>query len=113
MATVNEILKECVANGNYQPMRYHTGDADIQEKFDYAFCTKEDTFRLQTIKGFVECPLNEVNHKILWNRLGDIPTNEDNEIEEPFLHFGVGTETTDIWIWFEWFFDIQLGEVYF
>lgn len=41
----------------------------------------------------------------LWIRLGDIPTTPDGEdvdcIEEPFLHFPVGTHREDIWHWFE------------
>lgn len=54
----------------------------------------------------------------LWDKLGDIPTvppagNEGDDddstlpvgaegsIEEPFLHFPVGTHREDIWHWFE------------
>lgn len=41
----------------------------------------------------------------LWARLGDIPTFPEGEwvdgIEEPFLHFEVGTHREEIWRWFE------------
>ena len=39
--------------------------------------------------------------KKLWNKLGDVPINEDEEIDEDFLHFKKGTHREDIWHWFE------------
>ena len=39
--------------------------------------------------------------KDLWKELGDIPINDDEEIEEPFLHFEKGTDRYEIWHWFE------------
>lgn len=46
----------------------------------------------------------------LWNKLGDIPTNEDDEIEEDFLHFEIGTDKFEIWHWFEEKFDLSVGK---
>lgn len=43
--------------------------------------------------------MNEL--KELWDKLGDIPINEDEEIEEVFLHFDKGTDRYEIWHWFE------------
>lgn len=37
----------------------------------------------------------------LWETLGDIPINEHEEIELPFLHFEAGTPRDTIWDWFE------------
>lgn len=37
----------------------------------------------------------------LWDQLGDIPTNDADEIEEGFLHFDLGTHRESIWHWFE------------
>ena len=48
--------------------------------------------------------------RALWSQLGDIPIDEDEQIEEPFLHFPIGTEREDIWHWFEETFDIVLGD---
>jgi len=48
--------------------------------------------------------------KKLWLRLGDIPINEDEEIEQRFLHFGVGTHREEIWHWFEGKFDLSVAE---
>lgn len=39
--------------------------------------------------------------KKLWEDLGDIPVNDDGEIEEKFLDFEVGIDREEIWYWFE------------
>ena len=57
----------------------------------------------------IERQLQDFNWHIIWNKLGNVPVDANNEIEEQFEHFPVGTERTEIWHWFEWFFDIQLG----
>ena len=41
----------------------------------------------------------------LWEEFGDIPINDDDEIEEEFLEFEVGTDRFEIWHWFEDTFD--------
>lgn len=47
----------------------------------------------------------EVEHlervKALWDRLGDVPINENEKIDTDFLHFSEGTHREDIWHWFE------------
>ncbi len=42
------------------------------------------------------CTLSE-----LWEMFGDIPVNNDDEIEEDFLNFPVGTSKIDVWHWFD------------
>lgn len=37
----------------------------------------------------------------LWDKLGDIPVNNDDEIEEDFLGFPAGTSKFDVWHWFD------------
>ncbi len=39
--------------------------------------------------------------KKLWEELGDIPINDEGEIDVPFLDFEKGTPREDIWHWFE------------
>ena len=39
--------------------------------------------------------------KELWKQLGNVPTNEDGELQEPFLHFESGIEAIEVWKWFE------------
>lgn len=44
----------------------------------------------------------------LWNVLGNIPTDDNGNIELQFLHFRVGTDRLVIWHWFEETFDISI-----
>ena len=37
----------------------------------------------------------------LWHRFADIPINDDDLIEAPFLHFPAGTYRFDVWHWFD------------
>ena len=37
----------------------------------------------------------------LWERFSEIPVNDDDEIEEDFLGFDVGTSKFDVWHWFD------------
>lgn len=37
----------------------------------------------------------------LWGKLSNIPIDENEDIEEEFLHFPVGTNREDIWHWFD------------
>jgi hypothetical protein len=48
--------------------------------------------------------------KDLWKQLGNIAINDDEEIEETFLDFEVGTERSDIWTWFEEEFNLSVAE---
>ncbi|MFR8177176.1 MAG: hypothetical protein ACLVB5_08880 [Christensenellales bacterium] len=41
------------------------------------------------------------NLRRLWAEFGDIPINDRDEIEEPFLHFERGTDRFEIWHWFD------------
>ena len=50
----------------------------------------------------------------LWELLGDVPTNEEEEIDEDFkdeqgnVLFAKGTDVYSIWHWFEEEFDISV-----
>jgi len=45
-------------------------------------------------------PLTELY--ALWDQLGDVPVTDDGEqLDAPFLHFPPGTQTLDVWHWFE------------
>ena len=37
----------------------------------------------------------------LWAEFSDIPINDLDEIEAPFLHFSVGTNRFEVWHWFD------------
>lgn len=49
----------------------------------------------------------------LWSKLGDIPTDSDDKIEENFFHFDVGTHREEIWHWFEDTYDISIVDTFF
>lgn len=44
----------------------------------------------------------------LWVELGDLPINEAEEIELPFLHFEANTHRETIWHWFEERFNVYI-----
>ena len=44
---------------------------------------------------------DESQLKDLWEQFGEIPINDCDEIEKPFLHFPAGTYRFDIWHWFD------------
>ena len=77
-----------------------------------------DTLNLYTLKNH-KCPLCETDGfltdyvaKRLWDELGNIPCDEidDQEIEESFLHFEIGTNKFYIWHWFEKTFDLSVAK---
>lgn len=43
-----------------------------------------------------------------WEQLGTIPVTGDGELESAFLHFPVGTDSEDIWHWFESTYDLPV-----
>ena len=47
--------------------------------------------------------------KELWEQFGDISINDNDEIEEPFLDFSIGTNRFEIWEWFEEKFNISVA----
>ncbi|MAD79222.1 MAG: hypothetical protein CMJ50_00045 [Planctomycetaceae bacterium] len=51
--------------------------------------------------------------RALWSALGDVPVNEDGELEEAFYDFEEGCDREYIWGWFEETFDICIGKEFF
>lgn len=52
-------------------------------------------------------PISEENLKKMeehWEKLGDIPVNDDGEIQEPFMQYPVGTDREEIWRFFDEFY---------
>lgn len=45
--------------------------------------------------------MNDAELEALWKKLGNYTIDEDDCIEEPFLHFSKGTDRMDIWHWFD------------
>jgi len=45
----------------------------------------------------------------VWDKLRDIPINDDDEIDLAFMHFEKGTDLDDIWHWIENTYDVSIG----
>lgn len=45
----------------------------------------------------------------LWQSLGDVPINDDDEIVEPWKQFPAGTDRFEIWHWFEDTFGLSVA----
>ena len=46
-------------------------------------------------------PFNDSELETLWKLFGDVPINNDDEIEEDFIDFPAGTYRFEIWHWFD------------
>jgi len=67
---------------------------------------------LEKIFKFLQKQVADVN----WQMLADVPVNIDEEIDIDFIltngtKFEKGTEVSDIWYYFEDFFDVTVGEM--
>lgn len=82
-------------------------------KFDF-----EDSAYEQLIKVRNSCPQGrkwafedpKKAAKVLWDALADIPIDDDEQIEIPFLQFPAGVEKWHIHHWFENYFDISIAK---
>lgn len=112
---INKQIRKIVENGNYLSSKYYENLSMTQErmsKTDYSYyvTTADNVFHFYTKDKEFELDIKDFDWKILWDKLGNIPVNENDEIDEPFEHFEIGTDKMDIWHWFEFFFDIKLGD---
>lgn len=41
------------------------------------------------------------DEKRLWDEFSEIPVDNDDCIERPFLHFKAGTDRFEVWRWFD------------
>jgi hypothetical protein len=49
--------------------------------------------------------------RLLWVEFGNIPINDADQIEEPFLNFPLLADRFDIWHWFEDTFGVTIEEL--
>ena len=54
--------------------------------------------------------LRKHNAQFYWDVLGNVPVNEDGEIEEDFYEFSEGTDREEIWHWLEYTFNISVAK---
>ncbi|MDG1751927.1 MAG: hypothetical protein P8I03_09745 [Thalassotalea sp.] len=48
--------------------------------------------------------------KCLWVHFGNTPINDNEELEDEFLHFEAGTDKFDVWHWFEEEFNLSIAK---
>jgi len=48
--------------------------------------------------------------KKMWQELGDIPVDKDDNIDTEWKHFPIGTSKFDIWHWLEDTYDISVAK---
>ena len=48
--------------------------------------------------------------KKYWSNLGNIPVNENDEIDEEFDGFPIGTDKIEIWSYIEEYFNVSIYE---
>jgi hypothetical protein len=49
--------------------------------------------------------------KDIWQKLGNVTINENEEIDIPFMQFPIGTHRQEIWLWFEEKYNIIIGNI--
>ena len=82
--------KYCVAHG-FSMVDSALSDINIDWDYDFAICRSVEPGKY-----------TELQIKELWSQFEDIPVDPVTElIEVPFLHFGPGTHSEEIWKWFD------------
>jgi hypothetical protein len=112
--TLNKKMRNFVENGSYIERKYYETTEQLQARmskndYHYSIRCNDDILSFTTKNTTIEIPKKDFDWRMLWDKLGNVPTNDD-EIETDFEHFPIGSQTTEIWQWFEWFFDISLGK---
>lgn len=92
--------------------------APMVEEFNYHFASESEAWAwLVTAREMHPDGKNweidpakktECAHHLL-SLLRDVCVNDDDEIEQPFLHFDELTDRTDIWHWIEVEFDVSIA----
>ena len=115
---LNKKITKIIGNGNYIKSHYYE-TLEITRKrmndtdYSYYTTTSDNILHFYTKDKIIEMRVEDFDWRIIWAKLGDIPVNDEDEIEESFEHFEVGADRMEIWAWFEWFFGVTLGkEIY-
>jgi hypothetical protein len=112
---LNKRMGEFITNGSYIDMKYYEIPENLQARmtgmdYHYSIRTDDDMLFFITKDKMYQIPKKDFDWRMLWDKLENVPTDDNDEIEEEFEHFAIGSDTTEIWRWFEWFFDIVLGD---
>ena len=115
---LNNKIEKIINNGKYIKSHYYE-TLDMTQKrmsdtdYSYYTTTADNILHFYTKNKSFALNVKDFNWRMLWDKLGNVPVNDDDEIEEAFEHFAENTDKTEIWHWFEWFFDISLGKELF
>lgn len=75
---------------------------------------KENTPEYETVDDisseYLAKRTDKLSAKLLWERLGNIPIDDNENIDEPFIFFEKGTDRFEIWHWFEEHYNISVAE---
>lgn len=101
---------------NNEPERFAASYEIIGEKKDNYICRRAGKEYILEKKSFYktkeECDaaignlygngkISDEDLEKLWKLFGNIPVNENDEIEEPFIGFAAGTHKEEVWHWFD------------
>ncbi len=81
---------------------------DLLDDTEHAIHALQDAFINDQTPEQGVAAVRMLQAKELWQKLGDVPVNEDDEIEEVFLHFTKGTDKYEVWHWFEESFNCSI-----
>ena len=110
IAKMSFAVKDAIELGSYK--------RELKKLKDYNYSKLDNviTFNVMGKQGIVQVfkiDVRDFDWILLWDKLGDIPINEAEELEESFQMFDAGIDNTEVWQWFEEFFDISLGKELF
>ncbi|MDO4305948.1 MAG: hypothetical protein Q4C77_03875 [Eubacteriales bacterium] len=75
-------------------------DLGLLREDDTEYCPRcKDTECLMDVEH--GCNFDSQEIEKLWELLGEIPVDNNDQIEEDFLGFPEGTDKLDIWHWFD------------
>ena len=97
----------CICN-NCDELYFDTNPQINAKKFDISGLSSLESHKCPICK--TDEFLSDDVYVKLWGMLGDVCVNEDDEIDEDFLHFEKGTDKFEIWHWFEETFNISVAK---
>ncbi|MCY9861545.1 hypothetical protein OTK49_03310 [Vibrio coralliirubri] len=94
--------------------------APMVEEFNYTFPTEAEAWAwLVTARELhpdgknweIDANSKEKCAESLFDLLADVCINDDEEIDENYLHFDKGTDRTEIWHWLEFEFNVSIAKL--
>lgn len=94
--SINTYYCRCCGGTNIQVMAWVDANTNEYCSDVNTPCEEEDTWCDDCEEHTGILTLKE-----LWGLFAEVPVNNEDEIEEPFLNFDVGTPKQDVWHWFD------------